>query len=384
MKRLVFGVPIGLFLVLLLAMSWNPFACLAAEWLGVATKKETVARLALALGGSLVALQAWASYRRAESFERTVHAQTIANETVERGQRQDRLRFGIDHLGGSSPSVRLGGAYELFDLGREFPDVRQSVLDILCSHVRQTTMRPEYREQCQDKPANEVQSLLMLLFTDRRGLFEDHRVDLSGSWLRGADLNGKKLGGASLEDVNLTEANLRGASLVSADLCGADLRGAQLTAADLRLSVLSKARLQGAFLAEARMQGSVLDQTQLQAAVLSYAELQGALLSDARMQGARLLETDFRGAGPREFDSSVDRIGRLVDAASDLSGVLFAGGLTENEVEDFVAGLSGEVAERIQSALTEEHVGEPESRQVPGGLLLGAYSIDDVEAWWEW
>ena len=35
--------------------------------------------------------------------------------------------------------MRLGGAYELFHLAQDTEELRQTVLDILCAHIRQTT-----------------------------------------------------------------------------------------------------------------------------------------------------------------------------------------------------------------------------------------------------
>ena len=58
--------------------------------------------------------------------------------------------------------------YELFHLAEDATEdakkLRQTVLDILCAHIRQTTGERKYRRTHKSKPSEEVQSLLTLLF----------------------------------------------------------------------------------------------------------------------------------------------------------------------------------------------------------------------------
>ena len=142
------------------------------EWigplLGLSEKNEILTYLGIGMGALLVALQALMSYRRANAMEETanaqikaaeqqaianqnaqlalqqerqrmeetVKAQARANENTEKGLRQERLKNAIEHLGNDSDSVRLGGAYELFHLAQDTFELRQTVLDILCAHIR--------------------------------------------------------------------------------------------------------------------------------------------------------------------------------------------------------------------------------------------------------
>ena len=91
-------------------------------------------------------------------------AQADAVSKTEQGQRQERLKNAIEHLGHEKDSVRLGGAYELFHLAKESEEMRESVFDILCAHIRRTTGENKYRKTYGSKPSEEVQSLLNLLF----------------------------------------------------------------------------------------------------------------------------------------------------------------------------------------------------------------------------
>ena len=276
---------------------------------GLTAKNKILTFLGIGMGGILVALQALASHRRAKAMEDTA-------EHTEKGLRQERLKNAIEHLGHEKDSVRLGGAYELFHLAEDNPELRKTALDILCAHIRQTTGEKEYQEKHESKPSEEVQSLLTLLFVKNYKVFTSCDINLWGCWLNGADL-GKAhlrraiLNGAYLQGATLTEAHLQEAELVQAHLQGTSLRlahlqGAFLMEARMQEVKLSKAYLQGAYiwgtylqganLYGAHLQGAYIWKTYLQGANLYGAHLQGADLSEVRLQGANLGEARLQGA----------------------------------------------------------------------------------------
>ena len=161
-----------------------------SELLGLEEKEksEVLKFLGIGMGGILLALQALASHKRAKAMEDAANAQAEAtkqqakaNETTEQGLRQERLKNAIEHLGSSSASVRLGGTYELFHLAEDTKEWRQTVLDILCAHIRGTTGEKEYREQYAAKPSEEVQNLLTVLFVDGLGVFEGFHINFRES-----------------------------------------------------------------------------------------------------------------------------------------------------------------------------------------------------------
>ena len=151
---------IVLFLGILLAVLLAAFAGvmffeyaqgLVGGLLGLSEKNEILKFLGFGMGGVLLVIQAVLSYKRAQAMEDAANAQAgataeqaKANENAEKGLRQERLKNAIEHLGHASDSVRLGGAYELFHLAEDTPDLRQSVLDVLCAHIRRTTDESEY------------------------------------------------------------------------------------------------------------------------------------------------------------------------------------------------------------------------------------------------
>ncbi|MDE0157279.1 MAG: pentapeptide repeat-containing protein, partial [Gammaproteobacteria bacterium] len=287
--------------------------------LDVKTKNEALKFLGISMGGLLVGLQAFISYRRAKAMEDTV-------ENTEKGMRQERLKNAIEHLGHESASIRLGGAYELFHLAQDTKELRQTVLDILCSHIRRTTSEDEYRDNHKSEPSEEIQILLNLLFVQEHEIFEDCHINLQGSWLNGAELSKARLekavlnssylqaailNKAQLKGVWLNEAQLQGASLVQARLQTANLnrtrfQKADLTDAYLQESILNGALLTGANLAGAHLQetglngtnlqGAYLVATEMQMASLAGASLQDAFLQGTKMQGVNLWDTQIQGA----------------------------------------------------------------------------------------
>ena len=158
----------------------KPNSLLGINESGERNKYEVLKFLGISMGGILVALQALASHRRARAMEDTA-------KHTEQGQRQERLKNAIEHLGNEKDSVRLGGIYELFHLAEDNEDLRRTALDILCAHIRRTTSETIYRAVHRSKPSEEVQSLLTLLFVKEYEVFKSCDINLWGCWLNGAE-----------------------------------------------------------------------------------------------------------------------------------------------------------------------------------------------------
>ena len=378
-------------------------------------KYEALKFLGIGMGGVLVALQALMSYRRAKAMEGTAESQAKAtkeqakaNRHTEQGQRQDRLKNAIEHLGHESDSVRLGGAYELFHLVEdpENEEWRRMVFDILCAHIRRTTGENKYRETHKSKPSEEVQSLLTLLFVQKHEVFKDLRINLEESWLNGANLKDARLAKAVLNRAHLRTAQLVRAQLQSAELHEAHMQEALLACAKLQRTLLNSARLQGAALAGAELQGAKLDKAQLQGAKFFGTQLQGAALSGAQLQGAELIQAhlqgvalfgaqlqgaalsgaQLQGANSDEWTSHASfesLIRNRIKRKSDLSGATFEGGLSQRDVDSLIKDLSDEKADTLRDKLTP-HIGKPESNELPtghNGPITGSYTQEEAEQW---
>ena len=423
-----------------------------SELLDLPRKNETLKFLGIGMGGILIALQALMSYKRAKAMEQTAEAQADAAKAqadavskTEQGQRQDRLKNAIEHLGHESDSVRLGGAYELFHLAEDTEDLSQTVLDILCAHIRRTTGESEYREKHKSKPSEEIQSLLTLLFVQEHEVFEDCHINLQESWLNGAnllrarmqkanlsrarmqranlsrarmqeaDLSDARMQKANLSRARMQRANLSRARMQEADLPDARMQRANLSEAQMQEAYLFRAQMQDAFLPVAQMQGARLSGAQMQEADLSVAQMQGANLSEAQMQGAYLSEAQMQGANLSEarmqgaylseaqmqeayfskaqiqgiqsqeqdyFLSFSQRMEISIGKESDLSGVILAGGLSQEDVDSLVKDLSDAQARELRERLTP-HIGQPESNQLPenSGAITGSYTKEEAEKW---
>ena len=319
---------------------------------GLSEKSGVLEYLAFAGGGCLIILQIMIANRRARAMENTAIAQAKAterqaeaNRNTEEGQRQERLKNAIEHLGHQSDSVRLGGAYELVHLAEDIEYFRQTVLDILCAHIRRTTGEPEYREDYRDKPSEEVQSLLTLLFVQKIEVFEDLKATLTGSWLAGA---------------NLEEAQLKGV-----ELWRTELRGAHFF----------RAKLQGTQFFATKLQEANFVEAQLQEANLALAWLQGTDLEGAQLQGA----TAEPGFSVIPF---ANRIRSRIGKDSYLNNVTFGGGLNEEDVNSLVEDLDNEKAHVLRTKL-EPHIGHPPSFELPedSGAITGMYTREEAEIW---
>ena len=382
-----------------------------SKLLDLPSKNETLKFLGIGMGGVLIALQALMSYKRAKAMEQTAEAQADAARAqadavskTEQGQRQDRLKNAIEHLGHESDSVRLGGAYELFHLAEDTEDLRQTVLDILCAHIRQTTGESKYREAHKSKPSEEVQSLLTLLFVQKHEVFKDCHINLQECWLNGADLRDArlwkailtrvhlqeaKLDRAHLQRANLVEAHLKEAFLSEAWLHEADLfcvrmKGAYLKKAQLQGAYLMGTRLLGAHLDHAHLQGAYLGEVSLQAAYLVNAQLQGANLSNVYLIGATFSGAKLQGAGEQSWTSSTpfaDRIRMSIGKETDLSKMWF-GRIEQKDVDRLVEGLSDNKATLIRESL-RPYIGKPRIHQLPedSDVITGSYTKEEAEQW---
>ena len=225
------------------------------------------------------------------------------------------------------------------------------------------------------------------------------------SWLNGADLKKARLAKAVLtrtylQGADLSRAQLQGtnfyeARLQQAFLAWAELQGAFLDSARLQETALDVAQLQGAKLDKAQLQGARFSITQLQGATLSGAQLQGAKLVQthlqaaalfkAQLQGAKLDKVQLQGANSEEYFSSVifeSRIRGQIEKMSDLSGAIFEGGLSQEDVDSLIEDLSDEEANKLREKLTP-HIDKDPINQPPedSDVNISTYTEKEAEQW---
>ena len=100
--------------------------------------------------------------------------------------------------------------------------------------------------------------------------------------------------------------------------------------------------------------------------------LQGATLNGALLQGVGNMDDDSM--------SFEDQIRWYIAKTSDLSEVIFAGGLSQEDVDSLVEGLPDYLAMRLRGRL-RPHIGQPESYELPqgSGAEKGSYTKEEAE-----
>jgi len=163
----------------------------------------------------------------------------------------------IDLLGHDKAAVVIGGIHALHKIARDDVEYAQTVADILCSYVRETTRHKTYRDDVRTRreempPSRSggtadlsVQTIIDLLFRNKterdvyakcRDRVKRERSKNKDVWwvdLTGAFLCGTALYEADLSYVDLWEADLRAVNLYETDISGADLGRAKMQAAKL-------------------------------------------------------------------------------------------------------------------------------------------------------
>ena len=102
---------------------------LALEWLQFA---------AYLAGAVFVVQQLRISNRRATALEKTA-------ALGEKGNITERFKNAIEHLGGESESIRMGGIYGLCHVARESRGYADTALKILCAHAKSIMAKPGYK-----------------------------------------------------------------------------------------------------------------------------------------------------------------------------------------------------------------------------------------------
>ncbi|BBM89126.1 hypothetical protein COTS27_00819 [Spirochaetota bacterium] len=335
--------------------------------LGIANDKNcdiglAIERLGIAIGGIIALLVALASFQRAKALDDTAKAQ-------EQGNIEDRYKNAITQFGNANSSVRLAGAYGLYHLAIDNEKRRKNICDVLCVHIRDLTTsgRPifnekkdlattvghicdekSYSEKYENKPSNEVQSILDLLTNksnEKNFPFKSHWINLANSylnganldyaWLKGADLEGVQFQGVILRQAQLQGTNLKKAQLQGAVLSEAQLQGANLSEAQLQAANLFSAELQGAILSEAQLQGTNLKKAQLQGAFLPKAQLQAANLKEAWLQATILWKAELQGAFLPKAQLQAANLFSAELQGAILEETNFSGVFTEEDIEKY-------------------------------------------------
>ena len=257
--------------------------------------------------------------------------------------------------------------------------------NLVRAHLQEAELREAHLEEAHLFDAHLEGAVLREAHLEEAHLFDAQLqgADLEDVHLQRANLMRAQMQGADLVDAQMQGADLVDAQLQGANLMGAQLQGANLMGAQLQGAYLGDAKLQGANLVDAQLQGAYLEDAHLQRANLMGALLQGAYLGDAQLQGADLRGAQLQGVAsnkPEPYIGFIKRIRGAIGRQCNLSGVIFEGGLNQEEVNSLVEGLPVENAKELREKLAP-HIGQPKNNELPenSGAITGAYTKEEAE-----
>ena len=283
---------VGLWLVI---HYWNS---LAATPYGRESYSTTLRNVGLLFGGALALLLAFWRSRVADRQARTAQVDVL----------DQRYQKGIEELGNTSPTKRLGGIYELQRLADEYPSqYHVPIMRRFCAALRESNDGGDTNDESKietEPPhvapeiGDDVQALI-----DAVGSRSRAKVDLEGRVGFQLNLSHSDLRNASLSDANLASVpwlGLAGFSMMKLIRSGlrTNLQDAKLCSAKLEFAKLSGADLEGACLCDAW-----LLRTDLSGANLVDANLHRALFWGPILSGAKFSRNGQRPAkGIRQSD----------------------------------------------------------------------------------
>ena len=292
-------------------------------------------------------------YLRLENQTKQVENQSRALDHQMAKEVDDRFIAAVGLLGNAEASARTGAIYSLYQLfidkgGEKY---RRQIAQILCSHIRTKTQEPDYQENHKDRPSNEIQTTINLLFKEgkeengNRGIYcmgeiieKDNfpRANLEHAFLCGADFWGANCEGANFHGaycrmIKFVNAHCEGASFGEAHCEGSHFIGAHCEGANFWRSYCI-----GATFGKAYCQGADFGRAHCEGVIFLSANCAGADFSDACCQGAFLGKADFRGSYALEdrpdYSSAVERIKGQINKETKLENVIFSGELSEESI----------------------------------------------------
>ena len=258
-----------------------------------AAENEARRTMLQALGGVVILLGLYLTYRRIAATERQVASMEQTTRIAQEGQVIERLGRAIDQLGQSdNVDVCLGGIYCLERLALDSARDHGPIVEILSAFVRrqghQDHTSVDGEPSPEDKAPLLVQAALSAIGRCGSPKIATRSLNLDGVVARGVDLRGLNLAHATLRNADLRNSNLRGANLFRAELSSALLDKCDLRGADLEGATLKRTSLVGANLSGADLRRISVGRTTFRDADLSSADLRESFLWDVSFERANL------------------------------------------------------------------------------------------------
>jgi uncharacterized protein YjbI with pentapeptide repeats len=233
----------------------------------------------------------------------------------------ERFNAGITLLGSTQTSARTGAIYTLYELTLEEEKYRKQIVQILCSHIRSKTSEKDYQENHKNRPSNEIQTTINLLFKAKIGLYAQ-------DFAKNKDFPRGDLSHAYLIEVDFSYAQCQGATFMYAQCQGAIFSFAQCQGVNFY-----KTQLQRTNSHQTQFQGVNFFGAKCQDSNFHKAQCQGVNFYGTQLQGVKFSETQFQGACAAPFiDFNLqERIGENTE----LDNITFAGEIDENKPKSY-------------------------------------------------
>jgi uncharacterized protein YjbI with pentapeptide repeats len=239
-------------------------------------------------------------------------------------QRDARFASGVELLGNPHESTRIGGAYNLYFLARDFEELRPAVCEILCAHLRSIAHKSKFEteEQRAKYPRNEVQSIIDLLFrkheTDESGeevsIFLNQPKNLREICLSEIDFGKQEEDFVpKLSYVDFWRATLTDIRLGFAILSEVNFWGTSLTRVEFVRAALTEVSFWEATLSEAYFTGATLTEISFVEVILTGVGFFGTTLINTNFSNCPLIYVDFSKA---KLEGTVDFAGTLLEGYS--------------------------------------------------------------------
>lgn len=230
----------------------------------------------IALGGIVaVVVGIFQTQNRITKQEKQFKEQT---DLQQKQQRDARFASGVELLGNPHESTRIGGAYNLYFLARDFEEYRAPVCEILCAHIRTVTGSKDYQANHTEEPSNEIQTTIDLLFLKRGNdvsIFSELGKNLAKAYLNGINFLGYRLNNVTFFLAKLNKAHCDAAQLSSIDFMGAELDGA-----GFRSSVLDRCSFYSCRLINTNFTYARLNVVNFRSTILIDTDFKGTCLQD--------------------------------------------------------------------------------------------------------
>lgn len=241
--------------------------------------------------------------------------------------RDNRFSSGVELLGNSNESARIGGAYNLYFLANEYPDeYLNPVCEILCAHIRTITSDKDYQEKYKEKPSNEIHTILKhLLFRKNKSdklIFDGCKKNLTEVFLCGIDFRNNTLSNVYFWNATLNNVYFDNAILNNIDFQFAELNRVYFISAKLNnasFSFISE-------LSDARFDNAELDNVDFDGTVLSVVSFGGAKLNGVRFVSATLNGVHFsKIIESNNVNFGAARLRKVFFVGAEISDVCFGG-----------------------------------------------------------